>query len=117
AADEDDEEDRERSAPLEHPLFFDAALGVVNEIEERRAAQVAAGGRKHVEPVELCDGLARIRRYRLQRWNRPRWSGGFAVSERNLVEHFAMARRDWRARRHHAQRPLHVGGGGREAQV
>jgi hypothetical protein len=108
---EDDQEDRDRSASLEQALFLDAALGVVDEIEERAAAQVAAGRREHLEVGELRDRIGATRGRglhvgrdgaRLCHRCRP-----FTVAERDLAEDVGMLPRARRARGH-LDRPLRL---------
>jgi hypothetical protein len=52
AAEQDEQQDRERTVPLEHAALPHAALGVVDELEEIGRALVAAGRAGHLEAVE-----------------------------------------------------------------
>src|SRR5204863_15930 len=83
----------------------------------RGAAQVAACSREQLELLELRDAVAGIGGCDLRCRNWPRRAGRFAVPEWNLVEYFAMARRDRCSRGDDAQRPLGIGGGRRKAQL
>ena len=51
-ADQDEQEDRQRSASFEHPFLFDAVLGVVNEGEKVGRVEIAERGSLQRETVQ-----------------------------------------------------------------
>ena len=57
-AEQDDQQDGERSAAVEKPLRGDALFGVADELEKVAAPDVAAGRAEHVESLEPGDGGA-----------------------------------------------------------
>jgi hypothetical protein len=52
AADEDDQQDRQRTTPLQHALLRHAGFGVTHELQEIVGGQVASRGALHAETIE-----------------------------------------------------------------
>src|SRR4029453_16898000 len=88
AAEKHQEQDGNRAAALEHALVLHAALGVANEGEEVRCAEVAAGAAEYGEVIELGQvggGVGGPWR-RLLGSGRPWRVRLFAATERDAIE-------------------------------
>ena len=60
-AEQDDDEDRQRSPAFEQSLLRDALLGVVDELQEVVSAPISAGCRQHGEVVQSRRNGSRVR--------------------------------------------------------
>ena len=112
-AEKDDRQDRHRSAAFEEPAALDARVGVLHELQERAAVEVAAFRRAQLEAIHEREQVAAPRRRCRNGCRGP----GDAVARRagvtmraNVVDAklSACVGVDRRSRRHDAQHPFEI---------